>query len=57
MVCPLLGSCKEKVSLEKYRDFCSNVTAAKYKECPTYQKEASITRTPGEWARLLTGMA
>ena len=57
MVCPLLGTCKEKVSLEKYREYCSDMTSMKYKECPIYQKEASATRTPAEWARLLSGMA
>jgi len=56
MICPLLGVCKERVTLEKYREFCANMSADKYKECPVYQRETATPRTPAEWSRLLSGM-
>ena len=55
-LCPLLPSCKEKVDLEKYREYCANITEDKYKECDIYKREVGVNRTPLEWSRLLSGV-
>jgi len=54
MICPLLSSCKLKVSMEHYSTVCANLTKDAYRECPEYKKASAEQRTPGDWARLLS---
>jgi len=53
MICPLLRTCTQKVSLEHYKEKCTNLTEDKFKECSTYQKLAGGEKTPLEWQKLL----
>lgn len=54
MLCPLLGKCKAKVDIEKYKNVCSNITEDAYKKCEEYVKLAGGTKTPLQWQELLS---
>ena len=56
MICPFVGTCKKTVSLEQYRNICTNITKDAYKECPEFQKLTKEPKIPSEWGSLLTGL-
>jgi hypothetical protein len=55
-ICPFIGRCKEKVTIDKYMSTCTNITEDAYKKCPTYQQMTAEAKTPEEWRQLLTGI-
>jgi hypothetical protein len=57
MICPLLGRCEAQVNIEHYRNVCSNVVEDAYEKCDHYKRQASGTKTPLEWQKLLTPTA
>jgi hypothetical protein len=56
MICPFVGACGKSVSLDYYRNVCTNIAKDAYKECPEYQKWVKEQKIPSEWGKLLTGM-
>ncbi|MEM2612294.1 MAG: hypothetical protein QW332_06130 [Thermoproteota archaeon] len=54
MICPLLGICREQVTLEKYRDVCINVISDEFTKCPKYKEYSTKTMSPLEWQRALS---
>jgi hypothetical protein len=54
-VCPFIGKCKQKVTIDFYSNVCTNVTEDKYKECPFFKQLTAEPKTPEEWRRLILG--
>jgi len=54
MICPFIGTCKQKVTIEHYSGVCTNMMKDAYKECQEYKRLTAEPRTPSEWGRLLT---
>jgi hypothetical protein len=52
MICPLLASCKAKISMEHYMTVCSNVAKDAFRDCPEYKKLTAEMKTPLEWSRV-----
>jgi len=54
MICPLIGTCKVKVDIDKFLNICSNINVDAYKNCDEYKKCTTELKTPSDWAKLLT---
>jgi hypothetical protein len=52
MLCPLLGRCKAKVSVDHYRNVCSNLTEDAFKKCEHWLKTVGTEKTPAEWSQI-----
>jgi hypothetical protein len=53
MICPLIGKCTAKVSIEHYTGVCANVREDAFKNCAEFKKVAGQQMTPSEWQKLI----